>query len=116
MCDTVTFISSINFLGNVLRVFFLSGFKIELPKVLFLFPYLENRQSDYAYSCQNVEAMCEKTKYAHLSEGELLRCIYISAAKELGQPPTRLPQIKQSKEMSCSLFSLVGDAQGCSAL
>ena len=39
--------------------------------------------------------MCEKTKYAHLSEGGLLRCIYISAAKELGQPPTRPSQIKQ---------------------
>lgn len=93
-----------NFLGNVLTVFFLSGLKIEKSKVLFLSLYLENRQSDYAESCQNVEAMCEETKYAHLSGGDLPRRTYISAAQELGQPPTRPAQIKQ-REASCSVSS-----------
>ena len=95
-------------------MFFLSSFKIEKPQVLFLSPYLENRQSDYAQSCQNVEATCEKTKYAHLSEGDLPRCIYISAAEELGQPPTRPSQIKQQGNELLPPLSLEGPGVPCS--
>lgn len=59
-----------------------------------------------------MEAMCEKAKHAHLSEGDLLRCvyiyIYISTAEELGQPPTRPPQIKQQGNELFILLSLGG--------
>ena len=57
-----------------------------------------------------MEAMCEKTKYAHLSEGGLLRCIYISAAKKLGQPPTRPSKIEQQGNdlLHSSLFGGLG--------
>lgn len=42
MWYTVVMFITVNFLGNVLKVFFLSDLKMEELKVLFSSPYLEN--------------------------------------------------------------------------
>lgn len=57
--------------------------------------------------------MCEKTKSAPFRGRSTEMYIYISAAEELGQPPTRPSQIKQQGNELFTPLSLEGPGVPC---